>query len=153
MKLAEALMERADVQRRMEQLDDRLRASARTQEGEKPPEAPAALLAELDALAARQELLIRQINLTNSRTLLEGESLTALLARRDAWQKRQFPCCGIFWIPPGASPIGPAAAKLRLSARWTSPPCKRSWIRKASPSGRWMRAFRRPIWTTDISLD
>ena len=53
MKLAEALMERADVQRRMEQLDDRLRASARTQEGEKPPEAPAALLAELDALAAR----------------------------------------------------------------------------------------------------
>ncbi len=88
MKLAEALMERADVQRRMEQLDDRLRASARTQEGEKPPEAPAALLAELDALAARQELLIRQINLTNSRTLLEGESLTALLARRDAWQKR-----------------------------------------------------------------
>ena len=45
MKLAEALVLRADVQKRIEQLRNRLRQSALVQEGETPPENPQELLA------------------------------------------------------------------------------------------------------------
>ncbi len=88
MKLAEALQERADVQRRLAQLKGRLRLNARVQEGEAPSEDPKALLAELDGLVARLEELVRRINLTNAATEDAGESLTALIARRDTLQTK-----------------------------------------------------------------
>ena len=83
MKLAEALILRADLQKRLLQLRERLELNARVQEGEQPAEDPAALLKELDALLSEQEDLFRRINLTNARTEAGGELLTALLARRD----------------------------------------------------------------------
>ena len=83
MKLAEALQERADLNRRIQQLQQRLNNNAIVQEGEQPAESPVELLAELDGCAASLEQLITRINLTNCRTLVNGESLTALLARRD----------------------------------------------------------------------
>ena len=83
MKLAEAMILRADLQKRLLQLRERLELNARVQEGEQPAEDPAALLKELDALLAEQEDLFRRINLTNARTEAGGELLTALLARRD----------------------------------------------------------------------
>lgn len=84
MKLAEALQERADLNRRIQQLQQRLGNNAMVQEGEAPVEDPAELLAELDGCVGDLETLIARINLTNCRTQAEGESLTALLARRDA---------------------------------------------------------------------
>jgi len=48
MKLAEALILRADAQKRIEQLKLRLARSARVQEGEKPPEDPTELVQELE---------------------------------------------------------------------------------------------------------
>lgn len=84
MKLAEALQERADLNRRIQQLQQRLGSNAVVQEGEAPAEDPAELLAELDGCVGDLETLIARINLTNCRTQAEGESLTALLARRDA---------------------------------------------------------------------
>jgi len=84
MKLAEALQERADLNRRVQQLQQRLSSNAIVQEGEQPAEDPAQLLSELDGCVSQLEQLITQINLTNCRTLVDGESLTALLARRDA---------------------------------------------------------------------
>lgn len=83
MKLAEALSERSDIRSRISQLQSRLEMNARVQEGEKPAEDPEALLAELNGLCARLEELITRINLTNAQTLSDGETLTALLARRD----------------------------------------------------------------------
>ena len=88
MKLASALSERADLQRRIAALSERLNNNAKTQEGEPPAEDPALLLQELDQNMVRLEELIRRINLTNSQTVSEGETLTALLARRDAMEKR-----------------------------------------------------------------
>lgn len=84
MKLAEALQERADIQKRLAQLKGRLRHNARVQEGETPSEQPEALLRELDTLVARLEELMTRINTTNVATLDDGESLTALIARRDS---------------------------------------------------------------------
>ena len=83
MKLANALAERAELQTKVRQLESRLMNNAQVQEGERPAEDPAALLAELEASYAALEDLIARINLTNSATLSGGKSLTALLARRD----------------------------------------------------------------------
>lgn len=88
MKLAEALQERSDLQRRMEQLSSRLCDNATVQEGESPAEDPAALLEEYDACARALESLIARINRTNSETRTDGRTLTEQLARRDCLKKR-----------------------------------------------------------------
>ena len=88
MKLAEALIERADIQKRLTQLAERMKASAKIQEGNVPPEQPEALLKELDNLTARYEYLILNINLTNAVSEVNGQSLTALLARREVLAKK-----------------------------------------------------------------
>ena len=82
MKLAEALQERADLNRRIEQLRYRLNNNVLVQEGEKPLEDPAALLEELESSFTRLEWLIARINLTNCAVKVEGRSLTELIARR-----------------------------------------------------------------------
>ena len=76
MKLAEALQERADLNRRIEQLRYRLNNNVLVQEGEKPLEDPAALLEELESSFTRLEWLIARINLTNCAVKVEGRSLT-----------------------------------------------------------------------------
>ena len=84
MKLAEALQERADLNRKIAELTDRLRTNALVQEGEKPLEDPAALLKELDKATARLGKLMAQINRTNSAAVVEGRTITERLAERDA---------------------------------------------------------------------
>ena len=84
MKLAEALHQRADLQKRLAQLKARLLANAKVQEGEAPAEDPRELLAELERGTGELETLIRQINHTNCAVRSEGESITALLAKKDA---------------------------------------------------------------------
>ena len=83
MKLAEALQLRADLQKRVSQLDSRLFSNARVQEGEQPAEDPMQLLTEQEACYDELEALVRRINRTNSETVLPEGSLTALLAKRD----------------------------------------------------------------------
>ena len=89
MKLSEALILRKDIQSRLDEMENRLCACALTQEGESPAEEPAALLAEAESLTSQLSELCARINLTNSRTMTEGQSLTELLARRDALGRRQ----------------------------------------------------------------
>ena len=84
MKLAEALQERADLNRNIEQLKSRLENNVLVQEGETPAEAPETLKRELDAAVARLSYLISRINLTNSRVEVDGQTLTELIARKDA---------------------------------------------------------------------
>ena len=88
MKLAEALQERADLNRRIVQLRYRLSNNVLVQEGEKPLEDPAALLEELESSFTRLEWLIARINLTNCAVKVEGRSLTELIARRDVLSLR-----------------------------------------------------------------
>lgn len=83
MKLAEALLLRADLQKRIEQVESRLLRNAKVQEGETPAEDPQALLAELSDLVRQLETLMRRINETNAALTDAGETMTALLARRD----------------------------------------------------------------------
>lgn len=84
MKLAEALILRADCQKRIEQLRQRLIRSAKVQEGEQPPENPQALIAELEATLNELADLIKRINKTNSLTnLSDGITISDALAQRD----------------------------------------------------------------------
>ena len=84
MKLGEALTLRSQLQTRFVQLRDRLASSVFAQEGEAPPEDPAALLTELEQVAAQLEDLIARINKTNLATTIDdGRTVTDALARRD----------------------------------------------------------------------
>lgn len=84
MKLAEALNLRADVQKRIASLKERLIRNAKVQEGDVPAEDPVVLLKELDGNIIELEKLIKAINKTNSLTYIEGESITDIIAKRDA---------------------------------------------------------------------
>jgi hypothetical protein len=89
MKLAEALVLRADSQKRIEQLKQRLLVNAKVQEGDDPAEDPMRLLAEINQVATDLTRLIRQINRTNVTTEFEsGVTLTDTLAERDVLRIR-----------------------------------------------------------------
>ena len=61
MKLAEALANRADLQRRIEQMRGRIQKSALVQEGESAPEDPQELLGEAERLVSELEGYVRSI--------------------------------------------------------------------------------------------
>jgi hypothetical protein len=84
MKLAEALILRADHQKRLAQLRARAQRVAKVQEGDAPAEDPNALLAEFERLADELTDLIQRINLTNATTpLADGRTMSDALAERD----------------------------------------------------------------------
>ncbi len=89
MKLAEALQERSDLKKNINDLSDRLERVALVQEGEKPVEDPKTLLKALDESVNRMEYLMAAINHTNDVTKADGMTLTALIARKDALMLRQ----------------------------------------------------------------
>ena len=88
MKLASALVERSDLQRKISELSNRLNTNAKVQDGEEPAEKPEELLEELDSVMTRLEELVTKINLTNSSVVIEGKTLTEWLAKRDCLKQR-----------------------------------------------------------------
>lgn len=83
MKLAEALQERADLNRNIEQLRSRLNNNVLVQEGEQTAEDPRILKESLDQSIERLGYLIAQINKTNCETIVDGMSLTEMIAKKD----------------------------------------------------------------------
>ena len=85
MKLSEALILRADRQKRIAQLKSRLLTNAKVQEGDTPAENAQELLDELDRVSAELVDLIKRINRTNCSVLLaQGQTISDALADRDA---------------------------------------------------------------------
>lgn len=91
MKLAEALILRADTQRETEQLKERLNRVVQIQEGDEPPENPQTLLQALDDAFSRSTALIQRINRTNARTPFgtTGQTLADALVERDGLMARR----------------------------------------------------------------
>jgi len=86
MKLAEALILRADCQKRIAQLKSRLLTNAKVQEGDTPAENAQQLLDELDRVSAELVDLIKRINRTNCSVLLaQGQTISDALADRDVF--------------------------------------------------------------------
>lgn len=88
MKLAEALQERADLSKKIDQLRYRLDNNATVQEGEQTAENPEELLAELNTTISRLEYLVAHINLTNCNIKVEGKTLTEIIAEKDCLVKK-----------------------------------------------------------------
>ena len=87
MKLATALSERASLQIRLSEIQIRLNANAKVQEGDTPAENPVELIAEKDRILDELENLVTRINLTNSRTECDGVTITELISKRDRMKK------------------------------------------------------------------
>jgi len=84
MKLAEALIIRSDLQRRISELETRLLRSAKVQEGEQPPENPVELLQELERDTKELTEIIQKIYNTNAITVIDGVgTITDALAKRE----------------------------------------------------------------------
>jgi hypothetical protein len=85
MKLAEALILRADLQKRQLQLRERLVRNARVQEGDAPAEDPQALFVEFRRVLTEFMSLVQRVNRTNAATEFQpGVTITDALAQRDA---------------------------------------------------------------------
>lgn len=84
MKLAEALIERADYQKRIEQLKKRIHVNIKVQEGDQPSEDPNAMLSELAEVRQKLTSLVKQINRTNNTIQYDEErTLADALTERD----------------------------------------------------------------------
>ncbi len=84
MKLSEALINRANYSKKIEELKNRIIRNAKYQEGDEPAENPNELLKEYqDVLLLLEEIIIK-INLTNNVTVLEnGLKMVEALAKKD----------------------------------------------------------------------
>lgn len=89
MKLAEALMLRADMQTKLVRLQSRIKANAVVQKGNKPQENPEQLLREAFKVLDELEDLITRINETNLRTKLpDGRTVSAAMAERNRLERQ-----------------------------------------------------------------
>lgn len=85
MKLAEALLLRSDLMKKVETLLHRIKPVLIVAEGDLPQEDPKVLLAQLRKVVQDIESLVVRINRTNNSTHIEGEgTLMEALAKRDS---------------------------------------------------------------------
>jgi hypothetical protein len=154
LKLAEALANRADLQRRVEQMRARLQKSALVQEGESPPEDPQELLEEMERLVSELEGYVRRINRTNlSATLSGGETtLTDALARRDALTLRYG---NLKTLVSAASDRVPryGRAEIRILSAVEVGPLRRRMDELARERRELDIAIQQANWATDLTED
>ncbi len=89
MKLATALLERANIQNRIQELSTRLNNNSKVQDGDTPAENPKELLKELNDNFKELEELISKINHTNDITIIEdNKTIADYIARRDCLKQK-----------------------------------------------------------------
>jgi len=89
MKLAEALIVRADMQKKMLSLKARINSNVLVQEGDSPSEDPNVLMIEANHVAKQLQDLILQIHLTNAQAVLaDGRTMVMALVERDSLLER-----------------------------------------------------------------
>ncbi|MBO3443362.1 MULTISPECIES: DIP1984 family protein [Clostridia] len=90
MKLAQALMLRADYQNKIHELKNRIINNVKVQEGEDVAENPIKLLEELNKTVDELEQLIKRINSTNSNTIFEKDiTLSDVICTRDSIKRKR----------------------------------------------------------------
>ena len=84
MKLAEALIERAELKKENAQLLSRIKSNTLVQEGDSPAEDPEALIAQYEHNMEHLLWLVQKINETNSKTSFDDNmSISDAIALRD----------------------------------------------------------------------
>jgi len=90
MKLAEALLQRSEYQKKICSLQQRIMNNLKVQENEKPHEEPNSLLEEAMKLNGELCLLVKKINKKNSESkLANGQTLSEALVDRDMLMKKR----------------------------------------------------------------
>ena len=90
MKLAQALILRADSLKRFRQLKERLFSAVKVQEGDEQPESPQELIKELEVVAKEFTGLVKKINITNYAVKFEnGKTILDALVERDVLKLRR----------------------------------------------------------------
>jgi hypothetical protein len=155
MKLAEALLLRADRNRTFEQLRTRIAASARYQEGERSPENARDLIQAASGVLDDLQRLIRQINRTNSETSMpDGRKVTDALAERDVLRLRYSLLTGAADAASGASQRGIVMRTTRSELKVVSDLDVSDLRQRASDAARQVRELDAQIqqvnWTTEL---
>ncbi len=89
MKLAEALILREDMQRKLTNINSRIAENVKVLEGDEPSEVPNKLIKEAEELIDSLYALIAHINYTNATVQLSnGQSLLMTLVERDKLKER-----------------------------------------------------------------
>ena len=88
MKLAEALMERADLKKTIAQIENRMKENAKVQEGDTPAEDIEEIIPRYEAIMDSLEKLIVKINKTNNQTPFEESTLATALIERDCLKSK-----------------------------------------------------------------
>ncbi|MGE0786339.1 MAG: DIP1984 family protein [Sandaracinaceae bacterium] len=89
MKLAEALLLRADLMKKLASLRERVVQNAVIQEGDEPHEDPQKLLGEAIGVLDQLEDLIARVQETNGKAkLADGRTLARAIARRNALEQQ-----------------------------------------------------------------
>ena len=84
MKLAEALQERAELNSRINSIRERLADNIIVQDGDMPAEDPNELRVQLENTIKRLAYIMYKINMTNCMTVVGSQSLTEIIAEKDA---------------------------------------------------------------------
>lgn len=88
MKLAEALLQRADMKNHLDRLQERITQNARIQEGDTPEEDPLELLEEALRILREGEELVIRINKVNLEAILpNGMTMMEAIVRRTSLEK------------------------------------------------------------------
>ena len=89
MKLAEALLIRSDMQKKLAQLKGRIKANVKVQEGDTPSEDPNELMIDASQIITELTALIERIHRTNAVAKTDkGQSMLTLLVERDTLELR-----------------------------------------------------------------
>lgn len=90
MKLAQALMIRADYQYKINELKKRITNNVKVQEGEKVAEEPMKLIKDINIIIDELDILVKRINKTNNETIFEGNlTLADAISSRDSIKKKR----------------------------------------------------------------
>ena len=89
MKLAEALLIRSDMQKKLAQLKGRIRSNVKVQDGDTPSEDPNTLMIDASQIITELSVLIERIHRTNAIAKINtGQSMLTLLVERDTLEMR-----------------------------------------------------------------
>lgn len=83
MKLAEALLLRADLQKKLASLKQRIERNIQIQEGEQPDENPEELMVTAQNINDELHALISKIHRTNALAVIDGKPMLDILVERD----------------------------------------------------------------------
>ncbi|MFW5705128.1 MAG: DIP1984 family protein [Nanoarchaeota archaeon] len=89
MKLAQALIERAQLKEQIGELKERLKSNSKVQEGEKPSESPEEILKLIEEKISALENFIKRINKTNAEIKFNNFfTISDAIAKRDMLLKK-----------------------------------------------------------------